>query len=155
MTVAVIRPYRPEDQTAARALILDGLREHWGTLDPALNRDLDDIAQTFAGGGFWVAEAQGEIIGTAALLVHGEETGEVVRVSVARAWRRTGLGRRLLAALAVAAQARRLRTLTAETTASWADAIAFYEGLGFERTHQRDGDQYFALSLTRRPAWAT
>ncbi len=155
MTRPVIRPYRPEDQTAAQALILEGLREHWGTLDPACNRDLDDIARTFAGGGFWVAEVQGEIVGTAGLLVLGAETGEVVRVSVARAWRRTGLGRRLLAALVALAQARGLRTLTTETTANWADAIAFYEGLGFERTHQSDGDQYFALSLTRRPAWAT
>lgn len=154
MTAPVIRRFRPADQAAARAVILAGLQDHWGTLDPAYNRDLDDLGQTFAGGEFWVADAQGEIVGTAGLLVRGPDTGEVVRVSVARAWRRLGLGRRLMAALVATAETRGLRTLTTETTASWADAIAFYEALGFRRTHLRAGDQYFALTLSGRPAWA-
>ena len=31
------------DQEAAKNLILNGLVEHWGRLDPTLNQDLDDI----------------------------------------------------------------------------------------------------------------
>ena len=32
-----IRPFDPSDQPAARALILAGLREHWGWLEPGTN----------------------------------------------------------------------------------------------------------------------
>lgn len=153
--MTVIRRFRPDDQAAARALILAGLAEHWGPLDPARNRDLDDLRQAFADGEFWVADDQGQIVGTAGLLLRGPETGEIVRVSIARERRRAGLGRALLASLVTAAEARGLRSLTVETTASWSDAVAFYDRLGFRRTHLADGDQHFELGLSRRPVWET
>jgi hypothetical protein len=39
-----ISPFHPADQAAARTLILAGLQERWGHLDPRYNADLDDIA---------------------------------------------------------------------------------------------------------------
>ncbi|KAI9334509.1 acyl-CoA N-acyltransferase [Zopfochytrium polystomum] len=50
-----IRPFRPADQAAARALVLDGLEERWGTLDPSLNGDLEDIARSY----YYSAESGG------------------------------------------------------------------------------------------------
>jgi hypothetical protein len=47
----VIRPFHPNDQNAAQQLILDGLREHWGELDPTLNGDLDDIMGSYVARG--------------------------------------------------------------------------------------------------------
>ena len=38
----IIIPFQPEDQAACKNLILNGLTEHWGTLDPGKNHDLDD-----------------------------------------------------------------------------------------------------------------
>jgi hypothetical protein len=63
-----LRLFRPEDQTAVKNLILAGLKEHWGTLDPTLNPDLNDIAQTYANATFLVAWEGDRIIGTGALV---------------------------------------------------------------------------------------
>ncbi|MCP4415536.1 MAG: hypothetical protein GY805_02870, partial [Chloroflexi bacterium] len=43
----VIRPFHPQDQSATKQLILAGLVEHWGELDPSLNPDLNDIARSY------------------------------------------------------------------------------------------------------------
>ena len=40
----LIRPFQLKDQDAAKALILSGMKEHWGFIDPTKNPDLDDIA---------------------------------------------------------------------------------------------------------------
>jgi len=53
--ITVVRRFDPSDQEHARALILEGLKEHWGQIDPSLNRDLDDIAVTYKDGLFLVA----------------------------------------------------------------------------------------------------
>ena len=39
------------DQEAAQRLILAGLVEHWGTLDPTKNPDLDDIQRSYVSRG--------------------------------------------------------------------------------------------------------
>ena len=38
-----IRPFQSEDQQQVRDLILTGLEEHWGSLDPSKNPDLENI----------------------------------------------------------------------------------------------------------------
>ena len=38
-----IRRMQDDESDAVRSLILEGLREHWGTIDTALNRDLDSL----------------------------------------------------------------------------------------------------------------
>ena len=97
-----IRPFRPGDQDAARRLILDGLGEHFGFIDASLNPDLDDIWQTYvlAGAPFAVAELDGELVGTGALVAERAPgrlaTGRIVRVSVSPHHRRLGIGRRLV-----------------------------------------------------------
>ena len=141
----VIAPFRPEDQNAARTLILAGLEERWGALDEALNLDLRDIARTFREGLFLCAWVDGVLIGTGAFLPRGRATAEIVRMTVARNWRRRGVGRRIAQALLDAAARRGYRRIELETTSSWADAIAFYRGLGFVVTHHSGGDAFFVL----------
>ncbi len=51
----MIGRFRTNDQGAVRELILDGLEEHWGTLDPLLNSDLEDIEASYAHGSVLVA----------------------------------------------------------------------------------------------------
>ncbi len=142
----VVEAFEPADQTAVKTLILAGLVEHWGVLDPTLNPDLDDIAVSYAGGTFLVARCAGRVVGSGALVPRGTR-GEIVRMSVAADFRRRGLGRQILTQLVARARASGLRCLVLETTSTWSEVIAFYLQFGFHITHHHAGDTYFALDL--------
>lgn len=142
----VLEPFQPADQAAVKALVLAGLVDHWGVLDPTLNPDLEDIAHSYAQAVFLVARQAGQVVGTGALLPRGE-CGEIVRMSVARALRRRGLGGRILRQLLDQARAAGMRQVVLETTETWDEVIAFYLRYGFRVTHHQAGDVYFALDL--------
>jgi putative acetyltransferase len=147
-----LHDFQPSDQAAVKDLILAGLAEHWGTLDPSKNPDLNDIAATYsaasnAGAAFLVARSQGQIIGTGALVPRPQGTAEIVRMSVARDWRRQGIGRMILQALVERARQAGFRRLVLETTATWQEVVAFYLRFGFHITHHQDGDVYFELLI--------
>jgi ribosomal protein S18 acetylase RimI-like enzyme len=147
-----IRPFRVTDQAQARALILDGLGEHWGWIDESLNPDLDDIATYYPpkrADFFVVEDAGGALIGSGALIQEGEETGRIVRMSVAKAARGRGIGRRLVAQLETAASTRGYRRLVCETTEGWTDAIGLYLASGFTDLGIWDGDRHFEKRLER------
>lgn len=144
----VIRDFKREDQQAARSLILEGLAERWEALDPTLNPDLDDIACTYAAAVFLVAVERGQLVGTGALIPEAAGVGRIVRMSVARSHRRHGIGRRLLQALLQRARALGYCQLVLETTATWVDAIAFYQAHDFHPIAERDGDLHFVRDLT-------
>jgi len=61
MADVVVERYDDADRDAARAVVLAGLEEHWGSLDPELNRDVDDLGTVYADGVVVVARA-GEVI---------------------------------------------------------------------------------------------
>ena len=147
---AAIRLFRPEDQAAAKTLILEGLIERWGFRDPFKNPDLDDIAASFAGGVFRVAVLDGRIVGTGALRPFQDDTAEICRMSVARGLRRRGIGGAILRVLLADARSAGYRRIILETTSTWEDAVAFYRKHGFRATHSKEGDTYFLLEL--RPA---
>lgn len=147
---ARIRAFRPEDQQAARTLILRGLAERWGELDQTKNPDLEDIARHYADGVFLVAEIGGQIVATGALIPERQGVGRIVRMSVARARRRRGLGRQMLYALLEWARVLGYQRLVLETTATWTDAIAFYRAHGFRPVGKQDGDAHFVLDLADR-----
>lgn len=142
-----IGPFRPEDQAAVKDLILAGMLEHWGVLDPHKNPDLDDIAASYTGAVFLVARQGSRVVGSGALLPRPEASGEIVRMSVAAHLRRQGLGRRILERLREQATALGYRRLVLETTSTWQDAIDFYLGFGFRITHEQDGETHFAMDL--------
>ena len=141
----VVHPFRPEDQDAAKALILAGLVEHWGWLDPTANPDLDDIASTYARGTFLIAWQGEHAVATGALLPETEGIGRIVRMSVAPDKRRRGIGGLVLEQLVERARANGYHTLVLETTSTWHDAIRFYESHGFRRIGSWDGDTHFVF----------
>lgn len=147
MAALMIEPLTPADQPAARALILAGLEEHWGWLDPSLNPDLDDILTSYAGAVFLAAKVDGALIGTGALIPEGAGAGRIARMSVDKAQRRGGVGTRILRALLDEARALGYRKIVLETTETWDDAIGFYLRNGFRITHRADGDAHFELRL--------
>ncbi|MFC1463713.1 MAG: GNAT family N-acetyltransferase [Candidatus Brachytrichaceae bacterium NZ_4S206] len=149
MSDLIIEHFTPADQSAAQALILAGLEERWGALDPSLNSDLNDIAASYATGVFLVARLAGRLVGTGALLPEGKGVGRIVRMSVARAHRRRGIGARILQVLLDEARARGYHTIVLETTETWDDAIAFYLRYGFRIVARRHGDVHFAMALAQ------
>ncbi|MBK8986117.1 MAG: GNAT family N-acetyltransferase [Chloroflexi bacterium] len=146
-----IRPFHPTDQPAAQQLILDGLHEHWGTLDPTRNPDLNDIMTSYihAGHAFFVAEEAGVLIGTGALWLEAPGVGRIVRVSIRPTHRRRGLGRAISEHLIVEAQRRGCHELLVETTDTWTAAIRLYQGCGFTPYAWVDGDVHM-----KRPLYA-
>jgi putative acetyltransferase len=142
-----IEAFRPEDQAAVKSLILAGLVEHWGRLDASKNPDLDDIASYYTSGTFLVARQAGQVIGTGALLPRSENTGQIVRMSVAASQRRRGTGRLILENLLDCARRAGMREVILETTAAWTGVIEFYKNAGFELTHYQGGDAYLRLGL--------
>ncbi|MEM9135587.1 MAG: GNAT family N-acetyltransferase [Actinomycetota bacterium] len=146
-----------EDLTAAtrdevRALILDGLAEHWGAIDESLNPDLDDLLAYYRDGRTIVArDRRGEIVGTGTVVPRRRATAEVVRMSVRAEARGSGVGRRLVDELVATARRWGCDTVVLETTSTWTDVVAFYRRCGFVVTHVEEGalgsDTWFALDL--------
>ncbi|MGC8780566.1 MAG: GNAT family N-acetyltransferase, partial [Anaerolineae bacterium] len=83
-----------------------------------------------------------------ALVIEDAQVGRLVRVSVARAYRRRGLGRALVKRLIIIARERGLRRLWMETNDDWEPAIQLYRSCGFRAYDRRDGNIYMALDLT-------
>jgi putative acetyltransferase len=142
-----ILPFQPEYQSEVKNLVLAGLAEHWGTLDPTKNPDLDDIGFTYAYAVFLVAWQNNKIIGTGALVPKSNGTAEIVRISVAANMRRKGIGRKILQGLCEQAKLDGYKRLVLETTETWYEVVEFYKQFGFQITHYLDGDVYFSLEI--------
>lgn len=143
----LIEPFQPEDQQAVKTLILDGLVEHWGWLDPYKNPDLNDIASSYVDSVFLVARQSGQVIGTGALVHRSESTAEIVRMSVAASHRRQGIGRLILERLVNHAHRIGMKQIILETTAAWEEVVEFYQNAGFELSHYTDGDAFFFMDI--------
>jgi ribosomal protein S18 acetylase RimI-like enzyme len=128
-----IRPFTPDDQDAARRLILQGLGDRFGFIDETLNPDLDDItAHYLAHGHLFLLAFDGEtLVGTGALLIQPDRIGQLVRVSTHHAYRRQGIARTICHQLIEQARQYGLTRLVVETNHNWHDAIRLYEKLGF------------------------
>jgi len=98
------------------------------------------------------ALADGELVGTGALIFEDGPAGQLVRVSVARDCRRLGLGRALVARLIAAGRGRGLARLWMETNDDWHAAIGLYRSCGFVAYDWQDGNIYMRLDLSRNPS---
>ncbi len=145
----IIRPLRLTEQAAARQLILTGLGEHFGWIDETCNPDLDDLEAAYLRPGhcFVVAELDGAIIGTGALVAENPGVGRLVRISVDRRFRGRGIGRRLVQRLIAEARARGYQRVVCETNDDWSDAVALYRACGFVEEARRNGEIHFSLDL--------
>lgn len=146
-----IRPFLGEDQDAAKQLILAGLGERWGWIDPTMNPDLNDIAVSYAEGVFLVGYLGDTLVATGALSPEVTDDGSaalrVERMSVRADLRGQGLGRRMLDALLDIARKRGCQLVVLETTTTWTDAVRFYSRYGFQFVDERDGDTHMKLEV--------
>ena len=147
----LIEPFSSADQQEVKRLIVAGLAEHWGFVDESMNRDLDDIAASYRDGVFLVGKVDGVVVGTGALIPRSRGVGEIVRMSVAKELRRTGIARRILRELIVRASQVGLKRIVLETTAAWREVVAFYVANDFTITHEVEGafgvETWLALDL--------
>jgi GNAT superfamily N-acetyltransferase len=151
----LIRDISVEEAAAVRELVLAGLAEHWGDVDPALNTDLTDLAVAHPGSRTLVAlDPAGALVGTGTVVPRGDGTAELVRMSVAAGARGTGVGRALVDALVAVARTWGCGRVVLETTSAWEGTVAFYLACGFTVTHEDDGpfgrDTWFARDLEPR-----
>lgn len=137
----------PSNQTETRSLILAGLGERFGTIDPTRNPDLDDMLQSYRGGRTVVVrDRTGPVIGTGTVIPRPPVDGgpptqaEILRMSVARSARRRGLGRRIVEELVATARTWEVDRVIVETSSDWTDAVEFYQRCGFTITGE-DGDE--------------
>lgn len=144
-----IRPFLVTDQARAKTLILDGLADHFTTIDPTLNPDLQNIAESYLNQGslFLVAELDNDLVGTGALVAETEDSGRIVRVSVASSHRRLGIGRLITTHLIKAAHSFHFNKIVVETNDDWFDAIRLYQRCGFTEYDQHDGEVHMMLCL--------
>jgi GNAT superfamily N-acetyltransferase len=147
----VIEPFSSADQQEVKRLVLAGLGEHWGFVDESVNRDLDEIAASYRDGVFLVAKVDGIVVGAGALIPRSRGVGEIVRMSVAKQLRRTGIARRILRELIARASQFGVKRIVLETTAAWREVVAFYVANGFTITHEAEGafgaETWLALDL--------
>ncbi|MGG3307846.1 MULTISPECIES: hypothetical protein [Paenibacillus] len=104
----VIEEVSKETQEHAKHIVLDGLKERFGSLDKSLNQDLNEIVLNYnsRGNPFLVGRINTKVVCTGALIHEDVDTGRVVRMSVQR--------------------------IVLETTNSWHDAISFYKKNEYE-----------------------
>jgi GNAT superfamily N-acetyltransferase len=147
----VVGALGPEQLDDVRTLILTGLAEHWGSVDDSLNSDLADLTSADASGRTLVACDGRLVVGTGTVIPREATTAEIVRMSVAREYRRAGVGRRLVVELVEIARQWGMERVILETSAHWTDVVQFYERCGFTPTHFEDGafgrDAWFELIL--------
>jgi GNAT superfamily N-acetyltransferase len=113
----------------------------YGTLD-ACESDLVPAMFEPPDGAFLVARTVDEPdpVGGVGLRRAGPASGEVKRLWVDPAWRRSGLGRALMAALEDEARALDFSDLVLATGERQPEAVALYESSGWERqTHDAEG----------------
>jgi ribosomal protein S18 acetylase RimI-like enzyme len=148
-----IRPFTPADQIATRQLILNGLGSHFGFIDETMNPDLDDIWQHYVvpGNIFVVAELNGRVVGSGALIKETKENGRLVRMSVSTDCQRRGIGRMLVQHLIQKAREQGYQYLFVETNHDWYDAISLYQSCGFGEYERDEESRHFQQKLTANP----
>lgn len=127
-----ITDFAPKHADAFRELNLDWIRQHWEP-EAADFRALDHPREYILepGGYIAIAELDGDIVGTCALLKMPDGGYELAKMTVAERARGHGIGRQLVEA--VVEQARQLggHRVFLESNSILKTAIALYESMGF------------------------
>jgi len=110
--------------------VLDELSERYGGSGDDTPVAADDF--TPPKGAFFVADDGDRLVGCAGWRRHGDEA-ELKRMFTAKAARKRGLGRRMLAAIEDSARAAGCRRLILETGGKQPEAIALYRTAGYVR----------------------
>jgi len=136
MTDVVVRPYRPQDHAAGRALWVELAERRSGLYGRSAGADpgagFEDYLTRLDLSGIWVAESPDEgIIGLVGLLMLGT-SGEVEPIVVAVQHRGAGVGAALLKHVTGEAKKRSLARLTIRPESRNVEALKSLHAAGFD-----------------------
>jgi len=145
-----------KDCEALTGLVYGVLEEYGLKPDPAAtDADLTDIEQSYfaRGGAFFVLDDErGSIIGAYGLYPIDNQTCELRKMYLQKAYRGKGLGKLLLDSALARAREVGFKRVTLETAGVLKEAIALYESYGFEKYQphhmSKRCDQAYVLELT-------
>jgi molybdopterin-guanine dinucleotide biosynthesis protein A/predicted GNAT family N-acyltransferase len=126
-----IAPFQERHETGFRTLVSETLREFGFEPDSELDPDLHDPGRHYAA--LWIAELDGEVVGSVALRDLGDGALELKRMYLRQEQRGRGLGKRLLTTAVDWAQARGDLVIRLDTSERMETAQALYEAYGFRR----------------------
>lgn len=140
---AIVRPYKPGDLGACRALWVELTQKHrelyddpdLGGTDPG--RRFDDHLGAVGPEIRWVAEVDQRVVGLAGLMPRGEEA-ELEPLVVAQGRHGQGIGRLLVGAVREGARRAHHRFLVVRPDALNVTALQCFHGLGFDNLGQAD-----------------
>jgi putative acetyltransferase len=135
----LIRPWQPEDRSAAAEVIRSSLAEYGMGWEPdGADRDVLEVETYYLdrGGEFWVVEDAGKIVGTSAYYPcnRGNTAVEIRKMYLSPIARRQGLGRYLLGELERVITARGYQEIWIETASILKTAVRLYELSGYHPT---------------------
>jgi ribosomal protein S18 acetylase RimI-like enzyme len=127
-----IQPYRAELAPDFERLNVEWL-ERYFEVEPIDRRVLGDPQRHImdAGGDILFAALDGDVVGTCALLHHGDGRYELTKMAVTESAQGRGVGRRLLDAVLARFEALSGKCLFLESHSSLVTAVGLYERAGF------------------------
>ncbi len=139
-----------EDFSADRRSWFESLNREWIShyfeMEAADERALGDPeGYVLRPGGaivFAIRRDTGEVVGTCALLMHGDGVGELAKMAVTPSAQGLGAGRRLGEAVIERARSRRVRRLFLESNSRLIPALALYRSLGFVELQREQPSPY-------------
>ncbi|WP_141096829.1 bifunctional helix-turn-helix transcriptional regulator/GNAT family N-acetyltransferase [Photorhabdus luminescens] len=143
----IFRPIEARDNATIAEIIRNSFRENKidhlegvSLHDPELER-LSEV-YNLPGTGYWIAEANGKIVGGAGLAPLSGKEGvcEMQKLYFSSDVKGTGMGRRMIAFIIAQAGAMGYKSCYLETLEELKDAVRLYEAFGFHYVTERLGD---------------
>ncbi|MDE0581670.1 GNAT family N-acetyltransferase [Planococcus sp. A6] len=121
-------------ENEARTVVLKGLEERFGFIDPSYNPDLKDILSSYSREKtmFFVCVFNNAVISTGAVSYEAPGVGRIERMSVLKEYRRGGIAKTMLQHLESWGQQQGYEKVVLETNKSWTSAIEFYKKQQYE-----------------------
>lgn len=144
-----IIPITAQHEEEARLLILAGLKERFGFLDPSYNSDLTNIIQNYSRKDdlFLVGLHNNTVVCTGALTREKSKTGRIQRMSVKKSYRRAGLAKLMIQTLETSASQVGYGRIVLETNNDWHSAIEFYKHYGYQVERKDEERSYFSKQI--------
>lgn len=141
-------PLSEEYVQQTKALLEQGLANHFGEYDESFNPDITCLFESYERR-MIIGLIDQMVVACGAWKQHSSDAVEFVRFSVLANSQRMAIGSRLLTVVENHIQELGFRRVILETTSDWKGVIQFYLANGFRITHMDGGDTYFAKDFSR------
>jgi ribosomal protein S18 acetylase RimI-like enzyme len=138
-----IVPFRPEYRSAFKELNYEWLKKYF-RVEEADRKILGDPEKSILknGGYIYFGKIDEEILGTGALVNHGNHTYEIVKMAVTERAQGRQIGRKLAEKLISIAREKKAKRVILETSRKLETAIHLYRSLGFETVERGQSTRY-------------